>query len=385
MLRAGGVEPVVLGFRREPRAPAMVAGAPAVDLGRTHDGRLGHRAAKTVLTAVSAPRLRDHLRGADVVMARTLEMLAVAEAARSTAGGGARLVYECLDIHRLMLDRGAKGRALRGVERALLRRADLLVVSSPAFLDAYFRQVQGLGETLHVPSLLVENKVLDLQPSPCSRRSEELAPGPPWRIGWMGAIRCRRSLAILADLATRRPDLVEVRIHGRPAYTEFDDFDRQVRAVPNLTFGGAYTAADLPRLYGEVHFGWAIDYMEEGLNSSWLLPNRLYEASRHGVTPIALKGVQTGRYLEERGFGLTVDEPAQLESLLDALSPAAFARLRARTESIPQHAFVADAADCRRLVDVLAGRRAPAPGFEAFPASAANEPAGPEHSEGATV
>ncbi|MDO8323579.1 MAG: glycosyl transferase family 1, partial [Phenylobacterium sp.] len=44
MLRAGGAEPVVLGFYRGDAPPDMIAGAEAVDLGRTYDGRLGHRA-----------------------------------------------------------------------------------------------------------------------------------------------------------------------------------------------------------------------------------------------------------------------------------------------------------------------------------------------------
>jgi len=346
----------VLGFRREAAAPEAIEGAPAIDLGRTYDARLGHRAAKTALAALGARRLRGPLAGAEVVMARTLEMLAVASAARAMSGTRARLVYECLDIHRLMLSRGAKGRALRAAERALMRGADLLVVSSPAFLDAYFEPIQGIGRDLDIPTLLIENKVLELQPAATVKATAP--PGPPWRIAWMGAIRCARSLNILTDLAARRPDLVEVRIHGRPAHSEFADFDGQVAAAPKVSFGGAYQAHDLPRLYGEAHFAWAIDFMEEGLNSSWLLPNRLYEASRHGAVPIALSGVQTGRYLKDLGIGLRLDRAEDLEAALDRLTPQAHARLRRALEAVPSRTFVADAKDCRSMVDALAGRSA---------------------------
>jgi hypothetical protein len=361
MLKAGGAEPVVLGFRREATAPASLEGVPAVDLGRTYDARLLHRAAITGLNALGAARLRAHLAGAPVIMARTLEMLAVAQAARQMAGSRARLVYECLDIHRLMLGGGAKGRAMRAVERALMARADLLMVSSPAFLERYFAPMQGVGRDLHIPTYLIENKLLELEAAPGEAPARPPA-GPPWKIGWMGAIRCARSLAILSDIAARRPDLVEVRIHGRPAYSEFDDFDAQVAALPNLSFGGGYTAADLPRLYGEVHFAWAIDFMEEGLNSAWLLPNRLYEASRHGAVPIALQDVQTGRYLADHGFGVRLQSPAELEAVLDGLTPARYAALRREVAARPREAFVADLGDCRRLVDAVAGREAPAAG-----------------------
>lgn len=355
MLRAGGAEPVVLGFRRTETAPAEVGGAPAVDLGRTYDARLGQRAKATALAALGAGRWRSLIAGSEVVMGRTLEALAVGEAARTLCGLKAPLVYECLDIHRLMLGQGAKSRGMRAVERALMRRARLLVVSSPAFLANYFEPLQGVGTDLPIETLLVENKPLELGPRQAARPPMR-PPGRPWRIGWMGAIRCRRSLDILTALAARRPDLVEVRIHGRPAYTEFADFDAQVAAAPGVEFLGAYAAEDLPRLYGDVHFSWAIDYMEEGLNSAWLLPNRIYESGRHGAVPIALSEVQTGRWLAERGFGVRLSDPAELEGFLERLTPDAYARLCAELDAAPAQAFVADEEDCRRLVDALAGR-----------------------------
>ncbi|WP_395671352.1 glycosyl transferase family 1 [Phenylobacterium sp.] len=358
MLRAGGAEPVVLGFRRTEGAPGEVAGVRAIDLGRTYDGRLGHRARTTALAALGAGRWRGLLAGADAVMGRTLEALATAEAARRLAGVRAPLIYECLDIHRLMLGEGRAGRTMRAVERALLRRCALLIVSSPAFLREYFEPRQGVGRSLPIRTLLVENKALELSGGRPRVQAQPL--GPPWRIGWMGAIRCRRSLQILTDLAARRPDLVEVRIHGRPAYTEFDDFDAQVARLPNVAFLGAYTAEDLPRLYGDVHFSWAIDYMEAGQNSAWLLPNRLYESGRYGAAPIALSDVETGRYLAARRIGVRLDDPSELEGVLERMTNEAWRRLRAEIDAVPQETFVAGEADCRRLVNAVAGRAADA-------------------------
>jgi hypothetical protein len=309
------------------------------------------------LAALTSARWRALLHGSQAVMARSLEMLAVASAARLACQLNGPLTYECLDIHRMMLGEGAKGRAMRAVERSLMRRADLLIVSSPAFLTAYFEPRQGLGRALRVPVRLVENKALELDGT-SPKRPPMRAAGPPWRIGWLGAIRCARSLDILTDLARRRPDLVEVEIHGRPAYTEFADFEAQAASAPNVRFGGAYAAEDLPRLYGGVHFSWAIDYMEEGLNSSWLLPNRLYESSRFGATPIALSGVETGRYLQARGFGLRIDHPSALEGVLERLTPGAYAQLRQELEAVPLSAFLADAAEARALVRAIAEPRA---------------------------
>jgi len=350
MLRAGGAEPVVLGFHRGEAAPAEVSGAPAVDLGRTYDARLGHRARATALAAMTAGRWRRLLQGSEAVMARSLEMLAVASAARVLAGLRGPLTYECLDVHRMMLGEGPKARAARAAERALMRHADLLIVSSPAFLSAYFEPRQGVRRRLRLPVRLVENKTLEVE-GEAPRLAP--APGPPWRIAWLGAIRCARSLNLLTDLARRRPALVQVSIHGRPAYTEFTDFDAQVASAPGVTFGGAYGAEDLPRLYGEAHFCWAIDYMEEGQNSAWLLPNRLYEASRFGALPIALAGVETGRWLAARNLGLRLEDPRDLEAVLDGLRAQDYARLRRELEAMPTSAFVADVAESRALVAAI--------------------------------
>ena len=43
---------------------------------------------------------------------------------------------------------------------------------------------------LRLPTLLDENKVLDLTGRPAAEAAGP-PPGRPWRIGWMGAIRCR--------------------------------------------------------------------------------------------------------------------------------------------------------------------------------------------------
>ena len=135
------------------------------------------------------------------------------------------------------------------------------------------------------------------------------AAGEPWKIGWFGALRCRKSLELLAAFTRRMDGRFEVVLRGRPAYSEFDDFDGFVAAEPHVRFAGPYrNPEDLAAIYGEVHFSWAIDFFEEGLNSSWLLPNRLYEGCRFGAVPIAMRQTETGRFLADRHLGLLLDD-----------------------------------------------------------------------------
>ena len=357
MLRAGGAEVALFGFRRSEALPAIEGLETLVDLGRTHDAQFGQRMAKLAAQAPRAAGWGAILRRADVVMARNLEMLLLASLARALHRPSAGLVYECLDVHRLMLSDGLPGRLLRGLERGLMRRADRLIVSSPAFLTAYFEPRQGLGGKLRVPVELVENKLFEPRP-PGPTEPPPRPAGPPWRIGWYGAIRCRRSLDMLTELASRRPDLVQVSIRGKPSYTEFADFDGQVAETPGVSFGGPYTAADLERLYADVHFSWAVDYFEAGANSNWLLPNRIYEGGRYGAVPLALREVETGRWLARRGLGVLMQDPAsELEPFLESLDPARFGALEAASRAAPVEAFVADLEDCVGLVAALAETR----------------------------
>src|SRR6202012_1948201 len=127
--------------------------------------------------------------GAEVILARNLEMLAVAAAARRRMRPTPALVYECLDIHRLMLSAGPAGAAMRTLEARLMAEASTLVVSSPAFLSAYFVPRHGVGGPRGPRPVMVENKVL---PGAPPAGGGPRPAGRPWGILWPGVIRCRR-------------------------------------------------------------------------------------------------------------------------------------------------------------------------------------------------
>ncbi len=354
MLHEGGADVVVLGFRRAPHTAQEIDGAPVVDLGRTFDGRFGQRTLQVIGQVARAPFMGDKLCGPEVILARNLEMLTLASAARALHAREARLAYECLDIHRLMASSSLEGQLLRLLERRLLRGAQLLIVSSPAYVRAYFRRFQAIGTALKLPTVVLENKVLEAD----LRRAEPppRPPGPPWRIGWFGMLRCRRSFEILRSLADRRRGAVEVLVAGRPSDREFKDFRREVAGAAGINFTGAYQPEDLERMYREIHFNWTIDFFEAGANSDWLLPNRLYEGGRYGAVPIALQSAEAGRWLEQRKLGLVVRDPAEdLDRFFADLDPQTYRRLESRSQSAPAEWFTMGRDECRDLLETLGG------------------------------
>ncbi|CDZ25786.1 glycosyltransferase [Neorhizobium galegae] len=354
-LKAGGAAVTVAGFERGSNVLADERDVTTVSLGQTADGRFAQRIGAVLAARMRLKRTLADIAVPDVIIARNLETLALAGRAASMFSRQVPVVYECLDIHRLLLDEGIKGRLMRQAQLSFGRRASLLITSSPAFVENFFKPRSGLD----LPVLLLENKVLALEPElaagPLQPRPPE--PGKPWRIGWFGAIRCRKSLDMLIDFAARMDGRVEIVLRGRPAYSEFDDFDAKVAAAPHVEFHGAYrNPEDLSAIYADVQFTWAIDFFEEGLNSSWLLPNRLYEGGLYGAVPIALSGTETGRFIGKRGIGLVRNQVTAetLEVLFNEMTEARYLDLFSRLAAVERSQWVTGPADCRALVSRLA-------------------------------
>lgn len=320
-----------------------------VDLGETRDAAFAQRIA-TLWNA--RPLVRPHadtLRRADVIYARNLDMLALASWARRMSGSHARLVYECLDVHRFMTREDPIGAAMRSLERRLLTETALVVVSSPAFVREYFDQ----RHPGRVRSLLIENRLpwgFDYGARPSADASRE----GPLRIGWFGNLRCRRSLALLLALAGRFPERVSIVMRGAPARTELGDFEQSLAGRANVSFGGRYAwPSDLAALYGEVDLVWAGDFHDPGANSKWLLPNRLYEGGYYATPPIAPVDSETGRWIDAHGFGFTLAEPIEqtLPAFIETLDRTRIAAARARMLQAPNDVFLQPKDELNRVFE----------------------------------
>jgi len=369
MLESAGAEVTLAGFVRDGAPPERAA----IVLGRTRNGRL---AARSLAVGRALAGLRGRLaavREPDLILARNLEMLALARRARALWGGRPGLVYEVLDIHRVMLGGGLRPRALRWLERRLAAPADCLVTSSPAFVRVYFR---GLGQIAPETAIvLAENRPF----LPDGYRAPPAGPGDggdgPVRIGWFGILRCRASLDALAALTARHPGRFRVTLAGRPAPDVLPDFHAVVAACPDIAFLGPYRSpGDLPALYGACDLAWLIDRYEAGGNSEWLLPNRLYEGCLHGAVPVALAGTECARLTGALGIGVTVGDlsAAGLERALAGLDRPALARLRREVLAVDPATWHMDRAGASAFMAAIAARRRPAapdapalPGLEA--------------------
>jgi succinoglycan biosynthesis protein ExoL len=357
MLRQGGAAIDLYGFRRTGGSPAQVAGVVPHELGLTEDGKLARRAVSLLKHCATAGTWARPMADADVIIARNLDNLVLAAAARRRLGLKIPLIYELLDIHTVMFVDTPIAALLRAFEGWLLRASDAVIISSPAFERDYLARYHP-----HRPvSLLVENKVLG--DGGTQSQVPTLKVGPPWRIGWFGGIRCKPSLDCLSNLLKVNPGLFEVHIRGRFVNPEMGDVHAVIRDTPGMYFHGPYKSPeDLPKIYGDVHFAWAVDLCQEGANSDWLLPNRLYEGGLHGAIPIALRTVETGRWLEQQNLGLLVDLPLDesVQRLLSTMTPQIYQEALGRLQAADRRLFRWTDAECGDLVRQLGTVRQPA-------------------------
>lgn len=353
-LKSAGYD--VVGFMPRRGAPVETP-FDNIDLGETRDNAYLHRVKSIFTGAAEAAKHQEILNDADLMIARNLDMLALAQRVRGLLRLKTPLIYECLDVHKKLTGGGWPSRVLRGLERRLLSRSDLLVISSPAFEQEHFaRHYPGLYRSYLVENRLIEGDAFPPRPD----QAKTSADAGRLRIGWFGNLRCARSLELLKAVAQGFPDSVEILLRGYPAPGVFQDFEGQFEDVPNMRFYGRYRAPqDLAGIYQEVDLIWAGDWYEEGANSLWLLPNRIYEGGYFAVPAIAPKGTETAKWLMERHAGFELAEPVDetLRGLVGQLldDRAMIAEKRNRLLALPRRTFVEDRETMREMVGLALG------------------------------
>lgn len=348
MLLLGGADLVIAGFRRTPEPINDIHGIAPINLGQTFNGQFLGR---IKLAFKQYGFLKNSLKANefDVIIARNLESFGIAHFLK-TNFKNSKLIFECLDIHRMMLRTDFMGIALRAIEAYFLKSTSLIITSSNGFIKNYFHKLQNVKNEI----LLLENKILietnEIIPPKINIKSENK---DKFIIGWFGIIRCKKSLKILSELAEALGEKIEIIIRGKPAYDEIPDFDDIVAKFDNIRFLGPYKAPeDLETIYSEIDFTWAIDFFEEGQNSEWLLPNRLYEGCYYQSVPIAKKVAETANYLDNLDIGINFAQinAKELSSYFKNLESQDYFKMKQKLKNVPLDNFVMNLASCNVLI-----------------------------------
>ena len=353
--RRDGADVVVAGYDREDYVPGAAAEFPIVRFGRI---RHGHYLQRLITQARTLGRVRRELRDTQAVWAMGLDMLLLAWLA-SLGRPGVRRVYEVADIRSILLGSRWISKLSRALERFLVRRTDVVVVTSPAYVSAYFHQLQGLRDTrFH----LIENKLdpaaFEVVRDPTDERCEA-----PFRIGYFGLLRCASSLKLLARLQQADAPY-EILLRGFAL--EDSPADRFLRGDHPLNYGGPYVnPGDLNEIYSKVDLGW-IAHDHAQANTRWSRVNRFYECCLYGKPMIAQAGTLDAADVERLDLGCVIDlhDPEAAIQRLQAISAEDVARWRRNLQQLPRNHYTIST-EHRDLLRSLQ----PSPDAEAKPAS----------------
>jgi succinoglycan biosynthesis protein ExoL len=291
------------------------AGARVVDLGRLENGSYLGRVPR-LLGAVRRIRKAERAAGrpASVVYTFGLDAALIG----SLVPGAGRVVYEVGDLRNPTPQRSALTRLLHRAETHAIRKVDLLVTTSPAFVREYFRQMDpNIGSR----TLVVENKLFQQDLGDAGRRPvEPVVPRCPLRIGFVGFLRYPRTVLPLLEAVARRGDSVEFHVHGDgPLRETVEEFARR---AANVHYHGPFRNPDaLPGIYASIDLNYVV-YDNSDRNVQLALPNKLYESLFYGVPVVVAAGTELSHRVREWSAGFVID-PARsgfVDEFLDEMT-----------------------------------------------------------------
>jgi succinoglycan biosynthesis protein ExoL len=348
-----GIDVTGFMFRRdgEPKEPG-----PAwknIDLGMVEHCQHAQRIFTLMRAIWRSVTHRSIIRKADIVYARNFDMLILAFVSLIFMyKDRPKVVYECLDVNQAMTKSGAAGATIRWFERVAMRHIDLLVVSSPGFINNYFVPMQHY----HGPHALIENKIYfpgEVVARPIENTLKDSTKGP-LVIAWVGILRCQVSLDLLKQLAQSEGNKVLIRFHGLISDYVISDFEEQIEPFPNIVYKGPYEwPKGLTEAYSGVHLIWAQELHWSGFNSDWLLPNRIYEGSYFGALSLCVNGTETSKAVQNRGLGYVLPD-SKSQTLIDFVRDLDRKEVLQKQKALlnrPISDFVASADEVKDLVE----------------------------------
>ncbi len=218
-----------------------------------------------------------------------------------------KFIYQISDIREILTKPNPFNRLLSLIDAFFTKRALLLVVTSEAFVEEYYKKK---FKNFEVNYKLIENKIQlynkslnNIYPLQKIEKSRELI-----TIGYFGFLRCERSLETLLQLAKTDSKFVII-IRGILS-PSLEKYTAEFNKVNNVHFLGKFISPfHLEEMYDEIDLAWiCYPYVEQSYgNISWARTNRFYEAGYFKTPMITQLGTKDSFRAKEQNLGITID------------------------------------------------------------------------------
>lgn len=296
MLKKEGAEVKMYGYTRN-NFPSPNDGLEVEVIGQVEHGNYLKRII-TLFTLLS--KLRKEIREYDVVHCFTLDTLIISYF--SGLFMKKKLVYQVQDIRSVFFAGGIKEKVLKFLERVMLNKVDLLIVSSKYYYEDYFKPIYNFPEN---KVIVLENKLersIENVTKERSRIDNKIV------IGYFGVLRCPQSWEVLKKIVSESNNII---IYVRGKVSGIPSFEEDLKKYSNIIYEGVYESPkDLNEIYQKVDIVWAAyPYGNGKKNGNWTMARtiRFYESGAFKKPVIVQEGTADSKIVLKENIGLVID------------------------------------------------------------------------------
>ncbi len=245
-----------------------------------------------------------------IVMSATYDLLAIAYL--SSVFIKFRIKHQVRDLVKLQMGTGFLSWVIRYLEKFMLRRVELIAVSSDEFYHSYYKKLYK-GEYV-----LTENvPPSDVWEGFTKDKSKVFT------IGYIGIVRYKEPLYELIRTTERLfEEGYNVKVHFAGGGV-VDDLKALINQDHLFKFSGSFEySKDIKRLYADVDLIFAV-YDAQDLNCQVAMPTKYYESITARIPILVSSNTYIGRVVEEQRTGSSVDlkmPDNMYDLLLDAIN-----------------------------------------------------------------
>lgn len=275
------------------------SGARIIDLGDVENGKYFRRLPKLLHGMRVIRDVERTLPRPDVAYAFGLDaaLIMIMSVGKDVITG-----YEVGDLRSAVVNKALSTWPVRALERWILRHVDVLVVTSPGFVQHHYKHIVADDSEVIIAENRIPARIASMVKRPTERT---FAPNGRIRIGVVGLLRYPRTFLPLIDAVKSHPARFELHVHGDgPLAPQFRD---AARVASNIYYHGPFrNPDDLGKIYDNLDVSYFV-YDNTETNVRLAIPNKLYESMYFGVPGIVAASTTLAERVQQLGVGFVVD------------------------------------------------------------------------------
>ena len=270
-----------------------------ISLGRVQHGNYLKRSKILIKAFLKLLRNRVTIKNANYLYVFGLDNLVLINLLVKLLNADIKIIYEVADIRDAMFQTNMLGKTLRLVEKNMIEKTYLTVVTSPYFISDYFVPLLNVRSDKF---LVIENKLFNPIPELIEKEHEN----NKLRIGFFGLLRSQKAWELLYNLAAKHPNYIEIYIRGY--LLNLGDFEKKINELDNIKYDGEYKSPDdLAEMYGRIDISLIGNISNNMKNVNLALPNRYYESLHYRTPMIAHSNTAVARKIKQNAVGWEID------------------------------------------------------------------------------